>query len=89
LKLLASIVGAIIVVLFTVDAFLQWFAAWRFIGSRSFRQRTRERWRSTTRLNVLGEVIFASASFLALNVLIAAVLFFAFVGPLPPVHEWR
>jgi len=89
LKLLASIVGAIIVALFAVDVSVQWFMAWRFISSRAFRQRTRERWKSTTRLNVLGEMIFASASFLALNVLIAAVLFFVLVGPLPPIHEWR
>ena len=89
MKVLAAIVGAIIVLLLAIDVSVQWFAAWRFIGSRSFRLRTRERWKNATRLYVLGEVVFASASFLALNVLIAGVLFFLFVGPIPPVHEWR
>jgi hypothetical protein len=87
-SLLLAIAGAIVSLLVVADVAVHWFSGWRYLLSPSFRRVTGQRWASRTRLKVIGEVTFTSVSFLMLNVLLGAVLWAVFVGPIPPVHQW-
>jgi hypothetical protein len=87
-KVLAAILVVIAVIFGGVDFLVQSGATFRFLISARFRQRIRERWSTRSRFNVVGEASFAVFCFLTFILLLAAVLWAVFVGPIPPVHEW-
>ena len=72
----------------TFDTFIQWGFGWRYLLSPSFRRSVHNRWHYKSRAPIVAEAIFALVCFVAVNTIIALILWRVLVGPIPSVHEW-
>jgi hypothetical protein len=88
LNVYLTIAAAAIFALCVLDLAVHWAACWRYLLSASFRQSTRQRWNTSSRVYVVGQISFALLCFLALNFFLAALIWTVFGGPIPPAHYW-
>jgi hypothetical protein len=83
-----TIAAAAIFALCVLDVAVHWAACWRYLLSANFRQSTRQRWSTTSRMYMLGQISFALLCFLALNFFLAALIWAVFGGSIPSAHQW-
>ena len=88
MKIVATILVALVVVLSVIDLAVHFGAALRFLLSPSYRRQTRQRWGQASRTAVVGQLTFVLLSFFTVSLVVIAVLWRIFVGPIPPIHEW-
>jgi hypothetical protein len=87
--LMTSILGIVPGIVVGFDVLVQWAFTWRYLVSPSFRHSVQQRWRSKSRLSRSAERAFGALCFVIVNILVAAILWRIFVGPLKPIHEWN
>jgi hypothetical protein len=83
LNVYLTIAAATIFALCVLDVAVHWAACWRYLLSANFRQSTRQRWSTTSRVYMLGQISFALLCFLSLNFFLVALICSVFVGPIP------
>jgi hypothetical protein len=71
-----------------VDMLVQWGFGWRYLFSPSFRRNVRVRQSSKSAFSRIREGIFITLCFLAVNSLLAVLLWRSLIGPIKSVHEW-